>query len=225
MEFEQYFEQDKVYQEILSLYKRDKKTVKDAVEAGSDDYASIRKAIDTVGNKLQESIRDFNEERKQELLDEQQEIIDSYQPDIDYQSNEAEQFRVKFKLADDYELKNYVQDIAGDNPLELNLLRMELKDRNMNDQDMVLKNVSFQQTSQYTNDERFNEINQRLATFNTMGNDKAVIDGDLKSIEAIKEELTTELKEAAERGQKQRKGTMKEVLDANKKTMDVQNIL
>src|SRR5699024_8765082 len=144
-----------------------------AVEAGATDKKELMAAVKKVAGDLQNGIQNYHTKRVAELEKKQNELANQ-EPEIDYTSNKAENYRIKFKLADDYKLKEYAQEVTGDDLTEMNLLRLELRKRGLKQEDDRLKRITIEQQTEYRDSPEFKETVNELSALRTMGASRVV---------------------------------------------------
>lgn len=202
MSYKEQFKNDTNYQTFINEFKNGKNTILNAAKSGVIDGQVLVGSINKVVSDLQNNVKSYHENKLKEIEQKQEEIRANYLQDVDYTSNEAKQFEVKFNLADDSELQNYVQTLKSDNMLEINLLRVELRKRGLKDLDSRVRGYVAGLEGEYHNNEEYNALTKQIGTLRTMGNNAAIIDGEYSRIDTLQNSLSKEVLEIVRNNKK-----------------------
>lgn len=193
MTYEKIFEQDTDYQNFTGEFLRKKARFEQMADQGIYKKDNLLE----VSNKLYNELKDKVEEHyttNLEAIKKDLEHFENKTKKIGYAEREAEakEFEMRYKLADDYELKNMAQDLQSNDLLEINLLRMELKNRKMEEEDRAVKHYIIQNNLNGLDDidqKEYDNLRYKLGVFSTMGSGRVFLNGGLQSLENIKTEM------------------------------------
>lgn len=196
MEHLSFFEKDPNYQEIISKYKDYNKKFNQLVNKRLNNKLDLTNLVTSIKSDLSNMLHDYYSNKRDELEKEKARLQNEAMT-IGYADRqaEAEEFKMRYKLADDHELQRIAEETQSNDLLELNLLRMELKDRNLKDHDKKVKNYIMMNelNKDPENEERIGDINNQLATINTIPNNGFYVGKDYKTVENIERELRNQL--------------------------------
>lgn len=193
MSYKSLYKHDAEYTKILNEYKAAKNELKRKANQKIYKFETLLQEGTEIFSRLSNNLSKHHKMRVDEIT----EVVHGLKAkhnDVGYakRPNEAKEFEMRYKLADDHELAGMTNRLKSNDILELSLLRMELKNREMDQEEQKVKYFIMK-----NNINGLDEIEQRevdykskqLSTYNTIGN-KTLVDGDeLIPIETINDEL------------------------------------
>jgi hypothetical protein len=191
---------DNEYMSIVNEYKAAKADMEKKAKQGIYNSDYLRKIGTDIHAELTNKIKAYHNKRINELSSEMDKLKERDNK-VGYadRPNDAKEFEMRYKLASDKELKDMVQDLNTDDILEINLLRMELKNRGMDESEKLVKRYVIQQDIGGMDDIERREYEykgKQLATLRTLGNNRVVIDDGILSLDSIGQELWNIAKQA-----------------------------
>lgn len=193
MSYKPLYKHDTKYSKILNEYKAAKNELERKAKQKIYKFETLLQEGTKIFSKLSNDLQEHHKMR----VDETTEVIQGLKEkhnDVGYakRPNEAKEFEMRYKLADDHELAGMVNHLKSNDILELSLLRMELKNREMDQEEQKVKYYIMQNDINGLDEIEQREVDyksQQLSTYNTIGN-KTLVDGDeLIPIETINDEL------------------------------------
>jgi hypothetical protein len=192
--------QDKEYQDFMNEFAGKRARFEEMARQGIYNKEHLKEVARKLGNDLQ----NFLQEHKNKRLHERQEKMESLKNKaqkfgLAERSADVEEFKMRFKLADDYELKRLVEELATTDTLELNLLRMELKSRGLDKEDLsgrnhdamvkryIAENINKMDDAEQKEYERLQE---EATIYRSMGVGFIVGDNSFTTTSTIQQELT-----------------------------------
>lgn len=193
MSYKEFYKADSNYQKIINKFKAEKNELQRKANYGTYKVDALMSEGATIQSNLTDAIKEHNQTKVKEI-NESMKMLKNGHKDVGYTArpNEAKEFEMRYALSEDHELTEMVDNINSNDLLEINLLRMELKKRELTDADRQVKNyVTTNKIGGLTDDEqRQYDIRQKeLSVYNTMGNSGLVIDEEYKSLDNIQKEL------------------------------------
>lgn len=191
------FENDKDYQEVVKAYKDYLSGFDRYLNEGYHDKGNLTKMASYIENNLQQKIKELHMNKKQELQNKLSELEKQAAPiGLSERQADAEEMKLKFKIADDNELRDIVSELNTTDLLELSLLRSELQDRGLSESDRTVKNHIIKNRLQKDPEveKQIEETQKKLSVINTLPNSAFYVDGELKTMKGISNELNNKLK-------------------------------
>src|SRR5690625_5088538 len=135
MSYKEIYKHDKEYQDMVNRFKAKKDKLAYMASFGYYKKEYLMDISKDIFSELSNGVREHHQKVKSELSADIERLLNRKKDDVGYaeRPNEAKEFEMKYKLAPDHEIKYMVQDLNTDDQLEINLLRMELKNRGMDD--------------------------------------------------------------------------------------------
>ncbi|WP_257349062.1 hypothetical protein [Pseudalkalibacillus decolorationis] len=133
--------QDKEYQSFMGEFNKKKWLLEEMARQGTYSKEHLREVSKHLHSQLQNFMSGHKDKRCNERAERMKEIK-SKTNKIGYveRKDEAKELEMRFRLANDFELKRMVDELDSTDLLELNLLRMELKSRGLDKNDVSGQN-------------------------------------------------------------------------------------
>lgn len=140
MSYKKVYKQDNDYQKIIKKYETARVALQTKANYGSYKFETLLENATTIQSDLVNSIMEFNRIRVAETK-EMMDHLDNRVKKVGIAKRESDvkEFEMLYKLADDNELKSIVNDLNTNDLLEVNLLRLELKERKLDDLDQTVR--------------------------------------------------------------------------------------
>lgn len=193
MSYTKLFELDNEYKAIVNEYKVAKHDFMKKVNYGAYNKDYLLGLANDIVNDLSKKVSECMQKKIEETKAEMNRLKNS-KGKIGYAERQAEakEFEIGYKLADNHELKAIVNDLHTTDLLELSLLRMELKSRNMDNEERQVKAYISKNKLDGMDEieqKEYDNLQRKLAIYTTMGTNSIVIDGELKPIKVLDMEL------------------------------------
>lgn len=140
MSYTEVYKNDADYQKIISEYEASKSDLQRKANYGSYKSQVLLEESAAIHSNLTNAITEHNQTRVSELK-ESMNLLKSGKNDVGYadRPNDVKEFEMRYKLANDNELQDLVNHLDSNDLLEINLLRMELKARNLDGLDHKIR--------------------------------------------------------------------------------------
>jgi acetolactate synthase small subunit len=193
MSYKKYFTEDEVYQNAMKDFKRKVAKFKGMAERKVYTKESLMAMADKLANDLKAFVMDYHnstlEQIKKELEDlENQSKMAGYAD----RPADTKEFEMRYALAEEHELIEMVQELKSEDLLEINLLRMELRKRNMNDIDRKVRMYVINKELEGLEGEdkvKYDQLKDKLSVFSSMGKQAVILDGEYMHIDTIHNDL------------------------------------
>src|SRR5690625_3602931 len=194
MSYKNIYKQDKEYQNMVNRFKEKKAELERLASFGYYKKDYLLDISKDIFSELSNGMREHHKKLKSELSTDIERLSNRKHKDVGYadRPNEAKEFEMKYKLAPDHEMKNMVQNLNTNDLLEINLLRMELKNRGMDDLEKKVRHYVIQNDIGGMNEserQEYESKKQQFATVNTLGSRGVIIDDEYASLNNIESEL------------------------------------
>jgi hypothetical protein len=135
------YKQDEEYQDYMSEFSRKKARFEEMSSQGIYDKEHLQE----VSKKLYADLENFLSGHKDNRFNETQERMEALRNKknklgLAERADDVKEIEMQLALADDFELKRKVDELKSTDLLELNLLRMELKNRKLDKEDSTGRN-------------------------------------------------------------------------------------
>lgn len=189
MTYKEIFTQDKDYQNFLKEFKQKSNKLESMINEGVYHKSLLREISSKVLNDAREFAMNYRRENLEKIKEEMS-YFENRVNDVGYSDrpNEAKEFEMLYKLADDRELESMVYSLNSHDLLEINLLRIELKNRGLKELDRSVKNHVIRHgiDGLDENEQReYDKLSHKLGVFNTLNDESLVIDDSIKSVNAL----------------------------------------
>lgn len=196
------YKADEEYQTFMSEFR----TKKHRFELMAKQGLYKKEHLQEVANKLHKDLQNFLLTHKNKQIESRQAKMDELKKKnsklgLAERSADVKEFEMKYKLADDFELKRMVADLDSIDLLEINLLRMELKSRGLDKEDVtgtnydakVKRYIAEKQIDGMTDEDRreSSRLQEEANIYRSMGTGFVVGDGSFQHIDSIQRELNT----------------------------------
>jgi hypothetical protein len=194
------FGQDEEYQAFMTEFNRKKARFEMMASQG----LYKKEHLQEVAKKLHSDLKNFMDSHKNKQLNEKQQRMESLKNKknkigLTERADEAKEFEMRFKLADDFELKRMVDELDTSDLMELSLLRMELKSRGLDKADIsgnnhdakVKRYITENQIDGMDDIERkeYDRLQEESNIYRSMGTGFVVGEDSFKHIDSIQQEL------------------------------------
>lgn len=198
MTYKKLFAEDNTYQEMVAKYFNGVDTIQRGVKLQTINAKTAKELGNKLYAELEKDLKEYNSSKLQELQSKTEQIEAQYSPEFDYESAEAKNKATRLKLKSQLELEDMVNQ-PGDDLMELNLLRLELKERGLNELDNRLYYHGMKNTvNAKQNDESYQEAQKAIATLHTMGNKGLVVLDEYVPLEALPSQFDKKIQQEAQ---------------------------
>lgn len=194
MSYKELYSNDKDYQKIINDFKAAKSELEKKAKQRVYKFSLLAEEAQDILDDLQASIKAHHATRLEETKQAMRKL-EERDTHVGYadRPNEAKEFEMQYKLASEKDLELMVHDLNTDDLLEINLLRMELKIRGMEDQEKLVKRYVIQNNIGGMDEAQQKEYEAKkkdFATYSTVGGTRNIIlDGELRSLDNIEKEI------------------------------------
>ncbi|AQU78311.1 hypothetical protein [Planococcus faecalis] len=188
------FKEDAEYQSFTNEYLRKKARFEEMAQQGLYNKEHLKEVANKLHKDLETNVKTHHQTRIETIekrMDELQKVTQKTR--YAERPGDAKEFEMRFKLANDYELQNMVQDLDTTDLLEITLLRMELKNRNLEQQSERVKRYAILNkldgmTEQQQQEQE--ELQYQLGVFSTLGTRNIILNDAPVPLDNIGRELS-----------------------------------
>lgn len=167
-----FYKENKEYQKFVSDFYRKKARFDEMARQGTYSKAFLQQVSKQLKDNLQGKIMGFRQQGLDSIA-ERMEILENKKQNIGYadRPDEAKEFEIRFRVASDFELGQMASNLKTKDLLELSLLRMELKNRNMDDKNAAVSNyIRFNNLDgmDETEREEYNQLKEENKLYGSM---------------------------------------------------------
>lgn len=187
------FTEDAEYQKVTGEYLRKRELFEEMARQGLYNKDHLKEVATKLHSDLQTFVAAHSEDKKEAILSRMDELQKATQKTgYAERADDAKEFEIRYKLANDSELEDMVTDLNTTDLLEINLLRMELKNRDMEQHDQQVKRYTMMNKLDGMTVEQQQEkeaLQYQLGVFSTLGTGSVILGDELTPLDRIEKEL------------------------------------